>query len=182
MEFCKDKINSLEDEIKTNLGLSKGQFKDYVRFKAEFNKNVIPTLDRINNNYMGNKIVQTNYIKETSDNTHVFGGNSQQETNPGVGEGLINENDTHSTGFRGNTTESQHEINCDVLFLTDSNLHKMNADIMNHGTDAQNIFCPLLIDFELIYSKETFKNLCLMWYKRYRNYNVQYGRNEYSYK
>ena len=43
-------------------------------------------------------------------------------------------------------------IECDVLFLTDSNLHKMKPEIMDHGLISQKIFCPTFKDIEHVIS------------------------------
>lgn len=37
-------------------------------------------------------------------------------------------------------------IDCDVLFLVDSNLYRMDCAIMNHGTKCQKYHCPLIKD------------------------------------
>ena len=58
-----------------------------------------------------------------------------------------------SPGFQEKSSTNNNvkqTIDCEVLFLTDSNLHKMNVDIMNHGTVAQKIFCPQIRDIEYI--------------------------------
>ena len=54
------------------------------------------------------------------------------------------------TRMNNNQPSSPDVINCEVLFLTDSNLHKMKEDIMNHGTKATKFFCPLWKDVEYI--------------------------------
>ena len=45
---------------------------------------------------------------------------------------------------------NNENIDCEVLFLTDSNLHKMREDIMNHGTQALKLFCPVWKDVEFV--------------------------------
>ena len=43
------------------------------------------------------------------------------------------------------------------MFLTDSNLHKMNVDMMNHVTVAPKIFCPQIRDIEYIIENNAIK-------------------------
>ena len=48
-------------------------------------------------------------------------------------------------------------IECDVLFLTDSNLHKMKPEIMDHGLISQKIFRPTFKDIEHVISQSNIK-------------------------
>ena len=47
--------------------------------------------------------------------------------------------------YNNNLVDSKFIINCDVLFLGDSNLKRMKPDIMDHRYKCQYIYCPLLI-------------------------------------
>ena len=48
-------------------------------------------------------------------------------------------------------------IDCKVLFITDSNLHRMKPEIMNNGTKVQKIFCPTIGDIEYIVNNNVVK-------------------------
>ena len=61
----------------------------------------------------------------------------------------------------GNNNKLTQTIECDVLFLTDSNLHKTKPEIMNHGSISQNKICPTFKDIEYVVSNSniTFKDI-----------------------
>ena len=132
--------------------LSNARFKDYENFKDVFKKDVEPILDRINNAYMGNPINPSQVGAVVPEQVL-----SQVEVNnvPYRRNGVINSPSYQETSNRRNRNGEQ--IDCEVLFLTDSNLHKMNVDIMNHGTDAQKIFCLQFKDIEYIIENATTK-------------------------
>ena len=156
---CETKIKLLEAEIKRSLDLANARYSYFTTFKEEFNKNVTPTLERINNAYMKDNSVSSNISqvslnREYLTNTDVE--NSLDDQNSVVNNHLHNGSNLRSPSFQeysrrnNNNNNSKQIIDCEVLFLTDSNLHKMNADIMNHGTVAQKLFCPQIRDIEYI--------------------------------
>ena len=122
-----DKIQRLQHEIITNLNHTKEHFNDFVGFKKEFNENVAPMLNKSNNNYMK--------------------GNHDDSVPYGNGQQNASRSKTHATQF----------IDCEVLFLTDSNLHRMKPEIMNNGTTSQKIFCPTVQDIENVMNNAVIK-------------------------
>ena len=48
-------------------------------------------------------------------------------------------------------------IDCDALFLTDSNLYKMDCSIMNYGSVCQQVKCPLIKDVLSVIQDGTFE-------------------------
>ena len=116
---CKHEIKSLEEEIRKIVELSNARFKDYENFKDVFKKDVEPILDRINNAYMGNPINPSQVGAVVPEQVL-----SQVEVNnvPYRRNGVINSPSYQETSNRRNRNGEQ--IDCEVLFLTDSNLHK----------------------------------------------------------
>ena len=123
---------ALQKEINTNLGLANSHFNDFVIFNKEFDDNIAPILNRINNDHMAE-----------TDNAHI--GNIPNKS-PGYQEKLSRQNNTPT-----------QVIDCEVLFITDTNLHRMKPEIMNNGTKAQKIFCPTIGDIEYIINNNAVK-------------------------
>ena len=94
-----EKIKSLKEEIKTNLELANFQFNHFVLFKEDFDKNVTPALDRVNNEYMEENIVRHN-DNHVSDSTQA-NDNLSREVNLRADNNVENNNRvTHSPSFQ----------------------------------------------------------------------------------
>ena len=91
---------------------------------------------------------------------------SNYATHDNAADGIQNENNRiryvdGSPGYQqklvNKSNVTSEVIDCEVLFLTDSNLHRMNANIMNHGTKATKLFCPMWKDIEYVTSNSEIK-------------------------
>ena len=58
-----------------------------------------------------------------------------------------------------------------MLFITDSNLHRMRTEIMNHGTSVEKIFCPTFRDIDYVVENSHVK-------KKPSKIYVQVGTND----
>ena len=84
-------------------------------------------LNKINNNYMK--------------------GNHDESVPSGNGQQNASRSKTQATQF----------IDCEVLFPTDCNLHRMKPEIMNNGTTSQKIFCPTVQAIENVMNNDVIK-------------------------
>ena len=98
-------------------------------------------LNKINNNYMK--------------------GNHDESVPSGNGQQNASRSKTQTTQF----------IDCEVLFFTYSNLHRMKLEIMNNGTTSQKIFCPTVQDIENVMSNAVIKT-------KARQIYIQCGTND----
>ena len=162
IEEVKAVSDSLQDKVKTNRDLTDTKFNDFVLFKQDFNDNVIPILDRLNQGFIDKSIFipdNINNIPPISNDkvatklTEIVDENRINQTDPlfvesprlhestdenipvGNGYQLFQSGNgkQRSPGYQQHLTNKDHEspeeIDCEVLFLTDSNCHRMKADI-----------------------------------------------------
>ena len=109
-----------------------------------------------------------NQVTENRDSKKV-NADVSREINRGAERHAENNNRAiHSTSFQEKSNQNKatfkQTIDCVVVFLTDSNLHKINVDIMNHGKVAQKIFCPQIRDIEYIIENNAIKRKPLQIY------------------
>ena len=163
-----DKSNELKREIRENLTNANLQHNQFIEFKKEYETHIIPTLNRINEQYMGNynyKAPKNPEHRSQKASTEDASGKKSDDTRP---NNPLNKNTTtdrnqgksDSTNLGNNTNfqnsaaskskNSQNpynkeiEIDCDVLFLGDSNLKPMKPEIMDNRNKCQYIYCPML--------------------------------------
>ena len=136
-------IDSVLDQISVNLELSNQQHTEFLEFKNECTTK-LSALSMIEaDKHPGSYICSQNYVPVSEENCS----RSNDET---VSRDVDNSPSFHRIRTNNNQLSSPDVIDCEVLFLTDSNLHKMKEDIMNHGTKATKFFCPLWKDVEYI--------------------------------
>lgn len=124
--------NELRREVRENLKNANIQHKQFINFKKEFEAQVMPTLNRINNGHMKNGN-STEPISSTLD--------QKRTVRPGT----------------PNEEASDIMIDCDVLFLGDSNLNHLKTDIMDYGTKCEKIICVHLSDVYNVIDKGNIK-------------------------
>ena len=70
LENINEKFVALRNEISNNLTISINQYNDYVEFKTDFERNTVPILDRINEDYVNpQRILQPNQILSDNSNS-----------------------------------------------------------------------------------------------------------------
>ena len=177
-----NKTNELKREIRENLKNANLQHTRFIDFKKEYERQVLPILNRINDNYMSsstphlqshcNLVPQPEHTSKPDDNRILNSLNGdrlkdntrkQTDTISGTsssietGKNSSNIGDVHSNSL-GVSQDSKVVINCDVLFLGDSNLKPMKPDIMDHRNKCQLIYCPLLKDVEQVVKNAEIKH------------------------
>ena len=70
LENINEKFVALRSEISNNLTISINQYNNYVEFKTDFERNTVPILDRINEDYVNpQRILQPNQILSDNSNS-----------------------------------------------------------------------------------------------------------------
>ena len=67
-------------------------------------------------------------------------------------------NRIYSSSLQQGNNNNSLVIDSEVLFIHDSNLHRMKPEIMNNGTRAEKIFCPTIRNnLDLLFDNVTVK-------------------------
>ena len=113
----------------------------------------MPTLNRTNTAYMGNENL-AEVISRSLDQERTTQNEASTEVLPNI------------------------KIDCDVLFLGDSNLNQMRTEIMDYGTKCEKIKCVLLSDIVNLLDKAEIKRVVKSVYMQCGTNNLDHDSAE----
>ena len=122
--------SKLDEHIKD----AEERYGEYLKFIEEYKKDVTPTLERINNEYMDGS-------RGERLSSRLF---DLPAYKPLVENANADVDLTASNISSSNISNNKCDIDCEVLFIGDSNLKPLKPEIMNNGTICQKVICYTL--------------------------------------